>query len=489
MPASQKGPYKKFLQAVKVTVTEYRMLEKNDSILVAVSGGPDSAALLHVLNTLAHFYYLKLGIIHLNHSLRGSDSDRDATFVQYLSKKYNLPLYSQKKDIYTYKKKNKLSLEEAARQVRYNYFIETAKEHSFNKIAVGHNKNDNAELILMNLFRGSGTLGISGIPPVRDNIIRPLINIPRSQILEYLGENKLDYVSDDSNYDTGFLRNRIRHELLPLLAESYNPNIIQALNRLGSIIKADENWIDEIIKSHFEKTVSVINPEKLSIPVGDVKTFHIAVARRIIRKSISEIKGDLRRITQSHIDAIINLVENKDPFCSLDLPDRIRITKNEETLFITKEEKPLRSLKKKPDIKHLINFEYSFFVSGFKPQTVFIKEACIKLEFSKTDIKNYFAISNAGQETAFLDMNRLSFPLTIRNQQHGDCFKPFGMNGTQKISRYFSNNKIPASQRLKSPVLLSGNKIVWVVGHRIDEAFKVTDSTENILKIEVRIED
>ena len=208
----------KLIQTVGQTITAYDMLKSEDSVIIGVSGGPDSVGLLHILIALAPRFSLRLGIAHLNHCLRHVESDNDAKFVASLSRTLDLPCYIQKEDVRKYQVENKLSMEEAARQVRYTFLKNVAKRNGFNKIALGHHREDNAELVLMNLFRGSGPLGLSGIPPVRDNeIIRPLINSQRSEIIDFLKINRFEYTSDASNKDAKYLRNKIRHHLIPQL--------------------------------------------------------------------------------------------------------------------------------------------------------------------------------------------------------------------------------------------------------------------------------
>ena len=481
MPASQKG-CNKLLRTVEKTVSTYGMLEPKDSVLVGVSGGPDSIALLHVLLKLASRFSLRLGVAHLNHSLRQKDSDKDAEFVASVAEKFDLPCYVRKEDVYKYQVENKLSLEEAARRVRYTFFESVSETNRFNKIALGHHCDDNAELILMNLFRGSGPQGISGIPPMRDGkIIRPLINLKRSEIIDYLDAKELNYVSDSSNWDTKYIRNRIRLHLIPLLKESYNPKIIETLNRLAAIIGSEEEWIEDTIQPLFEKTALSLQDDIVSFSVPRLKEINIAAQRRIIRKAIARIKGDLRRITFSHIDSVINLLESEPTYKNLDFPDRIRVQLNRESLIFSKEKKALRDLNQKSGTVEKIAFEYKI----AKPEPIFIKEIFAHMKFSEMDIEDLSDFRRTGQHAGFFDKDALSFPLVLRNIRPGDRFKPMGMTGTQKVTKFFIDKKVPKTERARCPVMLSQGKIVWVVGHRIDESVKVTPSTRNVLKMEL----
>ncbi len=327
----------------KIEKTARTMFLHDDSVLIGVSGGPDSVALLTLLTRLAPKFSLKLGIAHLNHCLRGEDSDNDQMFVADLAKRLNLPCYIAKEDVSAYQKTHKLSLEEAGRQVRYAFFEKIRTEHHFDKIALAHHAGDNAELILMYLLRGSGTLGLSGIPPQRDGkIVRPMLNISRLEIMNFLSRENLPYCSDNSNNDTKFLRNKIRHELIPILQE-YNPNISQALNRLSVILRSEEEWMQSEIENIFEDCVAEITENRISLDIAKLKQYLIAVQRRLVRKVISMLKGDTRRISFEHVESVLFLSENTTGSDkSIHFPDRIRVEKNRYSLIFAKECKSLR---------------------------------------------------------------------------------------------------------------------------------------------------
>ncbi|MEA3429449.1 MAG: tRNA lysidine(34) synthetase TilS, partial [Thermodesulfobacteriota bacterium] len=475
---------------VKQAITAYRMFQPGDSVLICVSGGPDSVALLHILLSLAPEFSYTLGIAHLNHCLRKKDSDDDAEFVASLAKQLNLPCYIKKKDVRKYQKQHKLSLEEAARHVRYAFYDQVAKRNGFNKIALGHHSDDNAELVLMYLLRGSGPLGIAGIPPVRNfknsdrQIVRPLINVKRSEIIDFIEAKELKYVFDKSNNDLRYLRNRVRHQLIPLLKGSYNLRIVETINRLSLIIRCEEKWIENNINSVFKKSIISIRNDKIILSATKIGEIDPAAQRRVIRKAIAAVKGDLRRIAFSHIDSAVSLLKSEKSFASIDLPDCIRIERNKDLLCFAKEKKRLRSLNIKSGNIEPISFEYSIIKPGHKPVSIYIKEINLRLKFSKINIKNLPDIHCAGHNIAFFDMVDLAFPLILRPFSHGDRFQPLGMSGTQKVKSFFINNKISRLTRLKYPMLLSKGKIIWVVGLRIDDSAKIKPSTRIVLKAE-----
>ena len=481
MPALHKDLNNKLLRIVDETVNAYGMLKEKDSVVVGVSGGPDSVALLHVLRALAARFSLKLGIAHLNHCLRQNDSDKEAAFVETLSNRLDLPCHIHKEDVHEYQIKNKLSLEEAARRVRYTFLYRVAETHRYNKIALGHHSDDNAELVLMNLFRGSGPLGLTGIPPVRDGkIIRPLIKLSRSEIIDYLNQNRLKYVSDPSNKDTRYLRNSVRHKLIPLLKTAYNPKISETLNRLSSIIHSEEAWIEDVIHPLFEKTVLDVQDDRITFSASMLDRLHTAAQRRILRKAISSIKGDLRRISFVNIDAVLHLLEKGPTYGRLDLPDRIRIRRSGDVIVISQEKSALRNLDVKSGHSKPFVFEYNI----AKPESVFIKEIGAHLEFSEMSTETMPDDCYAGQYTGFFDKDTLCFPMVLRNYRPGDAFRPMGMDGTQKLKKFFIDKKVPRNERIKCPILLNRNKIIWIVGHRADESVVITPSTRNVLKVE-----
>jgi tRNA(Ile)-lysidine synthase len=471
------------LRTVEQTIRAHAMLQLNDSVLLGISGGPDSVALLHVLAELAPQYELKLGVAHLNHSLRGLEADADADFVSTLALRFDLPCYLQKRDIRTHAVQNKLSIEDAARQVRYMFFDEIAKKHGFNKIAVGHQANDNAEQVLMYLLRGSGPQGLSGIPPIRDEkIIRPLSRLTRKEIENYLAANRLDYVTDRSNTDTKFIRNRIRHQLLPQLMSSYNPRLIETLNRLAEITRCDEQWIKDIIKLSFDDVCVGQDAGRVTLSVSALNRLQIAARRRIMRMAVAAVKGDLRRVTFDHIQAALRLLEKGSTPRHLDFPDCISIQREGDALVVQKQKSRKRPLPIESHRSDYPFYNYAIPAPGAEPLTIEIKETGLQLQFSRTRSDCIPDIRNTGQQVAFFDMTRLRFPLTLRNFQPGDRFTPLGMTGSQKVKDFFIDRKIPRSDRRMCPLLVSLGKIIWVVGDRIDESVKVTDKTTNILK-------
>ncbi len=475
-----------FIQKFYQTIKQYDMLQKGDSVLVGVSGGPDSMALLHSLMALSDSMDMRLGVAHLNHCLRQKAADKDEKFVKSVAKKLGLPFFIEKTNILKEREKTGLSLEEAGREARYHFFNAVCRKMQFDKIAVGHHQDDNAELILLNLLRGSGPAGIGGIPPVRKNIIRPLIRTPRAKIIDYIELQKIDYVIDQSNDDVRFARNKIRHQLLPLLKNNYNPKISETLNRLGTILQSEEEWISALVNPLFDQAVVNSDEQSIKMSISELLSFHMAEQRRIIRKAILKIKGNLRKITYSHIDSIIQLISKNYADARLDLPDRIRILKQTDQLIIQKETQNLRTAKPAEEDTKPPVFEY--LVSRPAAESLdrlYIPEIKTRITFNKTTPAEIQNLSGQGDHVAFFDWDRLQFPLIIRNFRPGDRFSPIGMTGTQKLKKFFINNKINPSKRAAVPIFLSGETIIWVGGSRISNPVKITHKTKTILKIEI----
>lgn len=482
---SKKPEDNSFFLSVAEFVSHHTMFKEGDTVLIGVSGGADSVALLHAL-MLYKKHTIHIGIAHLNHCLRGDESERDLLFVKQIAENLSIPFHYNRENVKNYQKKNKLSMEEAARVIRYRFLFSTAKQHGYNKIATGHHADDNAELILMNLIRGGGSDGLAGMRPVScgGRIVRPLLTQTKKGIEHFLTTSGIPFVYDSSNSDTAFMRNRIRSELLPGIRAAYNPNIEKTLNRTAAIVSDDLEWLQGIIMPLIDKLLNRKKDGAVELSITELKKQHIAVQRRLCRKAIEYVKGDLRRISLFHTDAALELSLSSKAHTSIDLPGRIRVKKIYDSLAFVREKKNLRSV---PASRHKMTslFLHSVERPCGQAKTVMISEVGLKLRFSEISQKAGCRLSGFNHKTALLDISKLDFPIIIRNIMPGDRFTPLGMKGTQKLNRYFINNRVTMKHRNNCPVVLSGEKIIWVAGHRIDERFKVLPQTKNILKVEL----
>lgn len=476
-----------FLRNIRKTITEHRMFKENDAVLVGLSGGPDSVALLKCLQLLAPAWGLRIGAAHLNHALRAEQADGDAAFAAKFAASLNVECHVQAADVAGFRRTHRLSLEEAARIVRYDYLSEVAVRHGYSKIALGHHADDNAELVVMNILRGSGMKGLAGIPAVRPLgepagkivLVRPLMRVTKQDILSFLNDNQLAFRSDATNQDPQHLRNRIRHDLLPALKKNYNPNIVNTLNRLATVAHSEEAWITEQIPPLYKKVRLPKNTQRIGLSITRLMAHPLPVARRIVRSAIAEAKGNLRKITFRHVELVLDLCRGRRPDGRLDLPDRVRIERNADELGILKGNKPLRTLASLTRCPPVTPYAFSL----EKPGTVRLDAMGMVLSAQALPVESVSNYRKAGHHAAFFDIDTLYFPLIIRNLQSGDTFRPLGAAGRQKVKKFFADHKVPLRDRNKCPILVSAGKPIWVVGHRIDEEVKVTETTKIVLKV------
>ncbi len=316
------------------------MLETNDKVVVAVSGGPDSVALVYLLNRLKKKRRLFLHLAHLNHMLRDDEAEADNIFVKNLAKRLSLSVTCESIKVKDFAFEAKLSLEEAARKVRYNFLLRVGKENSASKIALGHNRDDQAETVLMRFLRGSGISGLRGIPPTRKLdevlIIRPLIEIKRDEIARFLSAKNIPFRTDSSNLKNLYFRNRIRNELIPYLEKDFNPNIKELLVNFAENISDDANYLERTGQNKF-KAVRAGSPNNgIAINVKKFLTLHKAMQKLVARLAIKGLKGNVRRIDYRHWKELEDLATNRPKNSIVDLPAEVSVVKNKENLVFYK---------------------------------------------------------------------------------------------------------------------------------------------------------
>jgi len=476
MPTSPKGfSNSRFLRQIKQTIVQFAMFHPGDRVLVALSGGPDSMAMLYSLRQMTPELPLRLGVAHLNHQLRGAASDRDAAFSAETADRLGLPFYTHAEDVDAYRNARRLSPEEAARERRYAFLTRTAGARGYGRIAVGHTADDNAEQVLMHIFRGTGAKGLGGIPPVRGPIVRPLIRTRRKEVLAFLAANGLDWMDDASNRDERLLRNRVRRRVIPFLEQTVHPAVSDSLNRLADIMRDEDAWREAHIETLFERCAEVRNGRNVHLDTVRLAEIHPGAQRRIIRKAVEAAAGSLRKLTYAHVDAVLKLIHEGPPEGHVDLPDGLHVDRcyNAIALFPGGSPEPSRT---RPG-------EFAYEVP--RPGALEIPEIGMILTLSVMDRAAVPETRLAGQQVAFFDMEKVRFPVAVRNVRPGDRFQPLGMTGTQKLSDFFINNKIPQRERRRCPVLLSRDTIVWVAGHRIAETVKIDASTQRVLRGEL----
>jgi len=425
-------------------------------------------ALLHALEEIRQEWGLSLMVAYLDHGLRPEAAEEKA-FVCKAAVDLGLPFVAGKRDVRALKKERRLPLQEAAREARYSFLVEIARESKADKIALGHTANDQAELVFMRILRGSGTRGLAGIPPKRNEVfIRPLITIWRKDIETFLREKNIPFREDASNRSLHFLRNRIRQELLPEL-EKYNPRIRQTLVQMADHFRLEEEYWQTLV---LEKLPSVVRSQRrgsLSLDIPSLAAFPIPLRLRLFRQAVEEVLGHLRGFGFSHFWAIENLWQNSEPNKRIRLPHGIQVYKSYQALKISLEE------------EKVVPFEYA--VSG--PGIVKILESGKKMRFSILEKRGGERAFGDSSRTALLEYDRLHFPLIIRSLHPGDRFQPLGMEGEKKVKDFFIDNKIPLIERRKIPLLFFQGQLLWIAGLRIDHRFRLKPESRQALKVEI----
>ena len=464
---------------IKKTIVDHQMIEPGDTILLGVSGGPDSVALLRGLIELKQELCFELAIAHLNHSARGDESDRDAQFVKNLGGNLQIETLIEKLDVSAEQAISKTSFQETARDLRLDFLQRAMSQVGANKIALGHTSQDQAETVLMNLLRGSGPKGMSGMNPVRSPYIRPLFYCSRSEVLGFLNDSNFSYCKDSSNEKTDYLRNRIRLELIPHLQEKYNPKITENLFEASGIFRAENECLKTLEDHEFDRVVSnLVELSSLSMDVERFSALPLALKRRLVRKAIQAVKGDLRRISFFHIQEALRLFEKSQKGKRVDLPDNVEVLCSGDQVEFKKIQESDSSILSADD-NEAPNWVKSLNIPGEtqveKPGLTLLAEI---IDPSETD----FPADQGNQ--AFLDFDKTGDDLVIRFFQAGDRLRPLGMKGTKKLKSLFIDEKVPQEIRSSIPILTTGdNDIIWVYGMRVAHIYRVTSDTNKVLFI------
>lgn len=460
-------------EKVLAAISKYNMLEKGDKVLISVSGGPDSIALLHLLFSIHTLLNLQLHVFHLDHMVRGDSSREDAIFVKKLASALGIPVNSLSYDIPAYIKDKNLSLQEGAREIRYRLLDEVCDEVGADKIATGHNANDQVETFLMRMIRGTGASGLKGIPPVRGRIIRPLIEVSRNEIEDYLKYNQFDCRLDESNLKMDYLRNRVRQRLIPFCLEENEKFCLNILNTI-ELISDDDAFLEQMAEDSFGELVGDKGDNVIVIKYAALSKLPIAIQRRVVRRALQLIKGNLKEIEFKHVDLLLGEMghEGSGP---IDLPGGIVVLNEYGNLTIT--------LREELDPKYRCQ---SLKVELTIPGVTNVPDLGINIIARLEDADKVDVGSNNKKEKAYLDFEKIALPLWVRTRSPGDRFVPLGMSHRKKIQDFFVDNKIPKRKRDRIPIIESQGQIVWIGKIAIDDRVKVTGSTEKVLVLEVK---
>jgi tRNA(Ile)-lysidine synthase len=450
---------------VSSAIAAHSMIKKGETVVVAVSGGPDSVCLLDVLSRIAPGLGASLVIAHYNHCLRPSEDESESAFLQELSLAYGLPLETGLWEQGPVAGMG--SREDQARKARYAFLHEVLSRRKAERIAVGHNLNDQAETLLIRLLRGSGPQGLSCMRPAGPGfLIRPLLDVSREEILAYLEDRELRYMVDSSNMSGQYLRNKIRLRLIPLL-EEIQPAAVSVLSRVASIMREDEEFILRQAEEHFERTAMRGSQSALSLSVKDLLTIHPALAKRVLRRGIEAVKGDLASVGTVHLDAVLQLAQGSDPSGEICLPHGIRIRREYERLCLEREDE------EGCGVTPLV-------IEGPGVYTLDSPPAQVSVEEMDTSQRRF---STPSRLEAYLDADKIDYPIKVRSVLPGDRFVPMGMSRPKRLKEFFIDCKVPKRKRPCIPLFESAGTIVWVGGMRVDERFRAAGGTRRLLRI------
>ena len=467
MARENKTPEQKVISSIR----EQNLISAGDKLVVAVSGGADSVCLLHILARHRSDLNVELHVAHLNHQLRGAESDADASYVSDLARKLGVPATIECRDVAVYHDRKGGSLEEAAREVRYGFLADVAEKVDATKVVTGHTCDDHIETILLHLLRGSGTTGLRGLqshsafPYAQKNcsleLIRPLLEITRQETMDYCRRHRLAPRSDSSNKSLSFLRNRIRLELLPVL-RSYNPGVDRALLRLAGIAGDDISFIEEQASLTWPDLVQE-DGNVLYLDVNKMLALPHALQRQVFRKAIKQLRGNLKDVEAEHIEIMIESL-SKPAGKRFHLPDGLTLSTEYGRLVMTATPASVCPL---PLIKCTasINIPGETDLPGWRVKADIIQES---------------VVSDNGL-TASFDFEKVGKKLVVRRRRPGDRFQPLGMSQTKKLQDFMVDAKIPRSWRDRVPLVSSARQIFWVVGWRVDDRVKVTEKTKKVL--------
>jgi len=488
----------KIEQNIIQLISKQNLLDNGDKLLIALSGGPDSLFALHFFNKFKSKFGIEISAMHVNHLLRGDESDKDEIFCESMCKELNIKFTSEKVDVQGFANNNKQSIEEAARNLRYQKLSQYASKIKATKIVTAHNLEDNTETVLLNLFRGTGLKGAGGIPIRRENIIRPFLSTSKIDILNYLDSNKIEYRIDSSNLENDFTRNYLRNEIIPKIKENINSGIDNNILKFSEIVsqseKAIHNYAEEVGTKFIKKSESGIEILNL-IAIEKYENIFPNVIKLGLEKEFQKVFtfDDI-----SKIKSIFSLQVGS----KVELSNNVVAIKEREFLFIySKNESSLgdsdfinprfKSGGKELKTKHPKRASARL-GTRLKNGIFIIENYALKLnesiqignkKFSACLVERAEVEYSNNKDVEFINGDNISFPLTIREWKDGDRFSPIGLKGTKKISDFLTEAKVNSKSRKKQLILLNEDKIIWVVGHRIDESVIINEETKKIIKI------
>ncbi|TCP57679.1 tRNA(Ile)-lysidine synthase [Tumebacillus sp. BK434] len=468
------------LENVNETIRRHRLLETGDRVLVAVSGGVDSCVLLDVLLKLRAAWDLQLAVVHVDHGLRGEASAGDARFVKQLAERHGLPVFVQRLDVEAYAKQHKLSIQTAARKVRYGFFEQVAKQTASARLLTAHHADDQAETVLMRILRGTSTRGLAGIPVKREEngltYVRPLLDIWREEIESYAAAQGILYREDASNASLKYIRNKIRLQLFPELTRGYNEQVKAALLQLSQLAREDESYLEELAQARFSEAVLPAGAGRLKVNCEHFVESPLPLQRRVITLILYYLCGHTIQWEQVHIESIRSLLVSSSPSGRLTLPGGVSAWREYNDAYVSVDKPILAGEAPAPVQQFVLGKE---FIAGALKFTVEPPGFAIRLE---AEVTPGVPPRPTDAWEAQFDADELSGScIYIRTWEQGDGFRPFGMQGTKLISDVFVDAKVPKHKRMAWPLFCIDSEIAWVVGIRRGQQAMVTDKTQRTL--------
>jgi len=468
-------------------IRKFRLFNVNDRIVLGISGGPDSVALLNLLiqANCTDTIYSKLYLAHLNHLLREEESEQDEQFVKNVAKECNLPLIVERSNIRKCARKRKLSIEEAAREERYLFLGTVAKQSGAGVIAVGHTADDNAETVLHRIIRGTGVMGLNGMRPKRKispfstiELVRPLLLSWRKDIMTYLNKMNISYRTDSTNLVKNTFRNRCRLELIPLLERNYNVNVKQSLVKLGEISTQNYDFLKSQADEVFKKILLDKSGEtdnvfcEIVLDITPLKKTPGILQQIIMREAVTELGIPLKKFGHNQYNDIIGLLKREGKSLSRTINGYVNMRINDNKLYLSRAK---NYADKKPGVGE---------VELLIPGETKLMELKYTFKTEIRDIENGFLEKFKQNKTEYdeaVDLKEIRMPLTVRTRREGDKFCPLGSKGFKKLKDFFIDSKVPRMDLDKIPIVTMHGQPVWVVGYRIDDRIRIGGKTEKLL--------
>jgi tRNA(Ile)-lysidine synthase len=470
---------------VLATIRRHRMIRPGNRVGVAVSGGGDSVALLYLLEDLRETLGAPLVVVHFNHLLRGEAAEADEEFVRELAAEHGLECLVRREDVAAAARQAGSNVEEEARERRYSYFRELVRQGRVDRIATGHTADDQAETVLGRLLRGTGLRGLAAIHPVWGPVVRPLLGIRREELRADLAARGQRWQEDETNVDTGRFRARIRLRLLPALEAEFGASVTQNLTRLADLARSDEALLEEIVEERFQALARregsgvALRARDLTDPWPVLKSEEArqAIAGRLVRRALVEVKGNLKRLTAHHVEQVLELAESGTSGKQVELPAGLVVERELERVVFLKKSERKRTGGQEGSYSYLTD-----------PRETGEAEIGIAETGKRVRLK-LIDWPAAGRETYLdagaLDADRLEFPLVVRNWLPGDAYRPHGRGHTEKLKRLLLERRISGRDRAVWPVLTSGGRPVWAAGLAVATECAAGPETRRALLVDV----